>query len=242
MREETFGPVIALVPFDNQNDVVAKINASEFGLSASVWSKDLARADNVARALEVGAVSINNVMLTEGNPALPFGGCKQSGFGRVKGVEGLRALVRSKAIIVDKQTSKIEANWFPYTRLKYRIFDQFIKALSSRGWRKWFGFARHGLQLESVAQKRRDEIWPFLEGNFDKFVNCTFLAKLINNWLQGRQQARLRVAVLSSSTEKVREKASWKGPSQGWILFRGKSAVPCFYLIWFAANLLQKRP
>lgn len=158
IREETFGPVIALVPFDNQNDVVAKINVSEFGLSASVWSKDLSRADNVARALEVGAVSINNVMLTEGNPALPFGGCKQSGFGRVKGVEGLRALVRSKAIIVDKQTSKIEANWYPYTRLKYRIFDQFIKALSSRGWRKWFGFARHGLQLESVAQKRRDEI------------------------------------------------------------------------------------
>jgi acyl-CoA reductase-like NAD-dependent aldehyde dehydrogenase len=158
MREETFGPVIVLLPFDNQNEVIEKINATEFGLSASVWSKDLERADTVARALEVGAVSINNVMLTEGNPALPFGGCKQSGFGRVKGAEGLRSMVRSKAIIVDKQSAKIEANWYPYTRVKYKIFDQFIQALSSIGWRKWIGFARFGIRLESLSQKRRDEL------------------------------------------------------------------------------------
>ncbi|UZE96608.1 aldehyde dehydrogenase family protein [Alkalimarinus alittae] len=155
LSQETFGPVITISAFSSEQEVIAESNNTEFGLSASVWSKDLKRGDRVARALEVGAVSINNVMLTEGNPALPFGGTKQSGFGRVKGAEGLLGMTQSKAILVDTQSAKIEANWYPYTRAKYALFSQFIDALFGKGLQKWVRFAISGIKLESESQKPR---------------------------------------------------------------------------------------
>lgn len=94
-------------------------------------------------------------MLTEGNPALPFGGTKQSGFGRVKGAEGLLGMTQSKAILVDGQSAKIEANWYPYTRAKYTLFSQFIEALFGKGLQKWVKFAISGIKLESESQKPR---------------------------------------------------------------------------------------
>lgn len=154
-QDETFGPVLVVSVFDHEEDAIALANAGPYGLSASVWSKDLVRADRVARALDVGAVSVNNVMLTEGNPNLPFGGAKQSGFGRVKGAEGLRGMARSKAVIIDKQSAKIEANWYPYTQAKYQLFRQFIGALFGKGWQRWIRFAVSGTRLESEAQKPR---------------------------------------------------------------------------------------
>ncbi len=155
IQEETFGPVLPVIPFTDEDEVITHCNNSEFGLSASVWSKDLKRADRVARAIEVGAVSINNVMLTEGNPALPFGGTKNSGFGRSKGAEGLLSFTRSKSVLFDKQSKKIEANWYPYTQKKYELFQGLISALFNRT-ASWLArFAVAGIALESEAQKKR---------------------------------------------------------------------------------------
>lgn len=157
MHSETFGPVMTLHVFDDERELIERCNASEFGLSASVWSKDLTRAKRVAEQLDVGAVSINNVMLTEGNPNLPFGGTKQSGFGRVKGAEGLLGMTYSKAILIDKQSKNIEANWYPYTRQKYQLFDKLMAALYGKGLKRWLDFAKVGLTLESFSQKKRGE-------------------------------------------------------------------------------------
>ncbi|MCL1127216.1 aldehyde dehydrogenase family protein [Shewanella surugensis] len=157
MHSETFGPVMTLHAFDDERELIERCNASEFGLSASVWSKDLTRAKRVAKQLEVGAVSINNVMLTEGNPNLPFGGTKQSGFGRVKGSEGLLGMTYSKAILIDKQSKNIEANWYPYTRQKYQLFDKLMMAMYGTGLKRWLDFAKVGLKLESFSQKKRGE-------------------------------------------------------------------------------------
>lgn len=154
MQEETFGPVIVVLPFATEDEAINTINSSIFALSASVWSKDIARAKRVAAALRCGAVSINNVMLTEGNPALPFGGVGESGAGRVKGVEGLRGMARSKAILIDKQSKKIEANWFPYTAEKYGLFQQLIAAMAG-GAKALARFAITGTKLEATAQKPR---------------------------------------------------------------------------------------
>ena len=160
-QEENFGPILPLYPFSSEAQAVDLANDPEYGLSASVWSKDLARADRVARAICTGNVSINNVMLTEGNHALPFGGVNKSGFGRYKGEFGFYAFTNIKAVLVDRDSGKMEANWFPYTPKKYRIFSDLTRALYSPG--RVSGLIKgavHGLRLETytakLAKKGRD--------------------------------------------------------------------------------------
>jgi acyl-CoA reductase-like NAD-dependent aldehyde dehydrogenase len=152
--EENFGPLLPLYSFSSEAQAIALANDPEYGLSASVWSKDIKRADRVARNIYTGNVSINNVMLTEGNHALPFGGVNKSGFGRFKGEFGFYAFTNVKAILIDKDSAKMEANWFPYTTKKYRIFSDLTRALYSPG--KISGLIKgaiHGLRLETYVGK-----------------------------------------------------------------------------------------
>ena len=79
-REEVFGPVLAVIPFDTEEEAVSMANDSIYALAASVWSDDLNRAHRVAKALKAGTVSVNTVDALD--PVTPFGGAKQSGFGR----------------------------------------------------------------------------------------------------------------------------------------------------------------
>lgn len=155
VREETFGPVLPVMKFSSEEEVIREANDSSYGLGASVWSKDLSRAKRVAHALEVGNVSINNVMLTEGNAALPFGGVKNSGFGRYKGEIGLLSFTNIKSVLIDKQSGKIEANWYPYTRRKYELFRKLLGALFTPKLTRFIRIAIAGLKLESEAQKKR---------------------------------------------------------------------------------------
>jgi len=97
-KEEIFGPVMLILQFDNDNDVITQANATEYGLGCTIWSKNTARAESVARRIVSGMCVINdygfNYMLQD----LPFGGCKVSGFGHFNGPEGLRSLCRIKSI------------------------------------------------------------------------------------------------------------------------------------------------
>jgi gamma-glutamyl-gamma-aminobutyraldehyde dehydrogenase len=79
-REEIFGPVLAVLRFDSEAEAIAMANDSIYGLAAAVWTDQLQRAHRVARALRAGTVSVNTVDALD--PGVPFGGCKQSGFGR----------------------------------------------------------------------------------------------------------------------------------------------------------------
>lgn len=152
-HKETFGPVLPLFKFSSESEVIRRANDSEFGLTASVWSKDLDRARRVAHALRAGGVSINNVMGTESNPALPFGGVKNSGFGRYKGELGLHTFCNVKSVLLDKDSAKIEANWYPYTKEKYRLFDDMTKYRFSPGIESFVRFLLTALKLESYAGK-----------------------------------------------------------------------------------------
>ena len=152
--EETFGPVLPLIKFSSEEEVIELANDSEYGLSASVWSKDMKRAERVAGALKVGNVAINNHMLTEANPALPFGGIKDSGFGRYKGDFGLHTFSNIKSIIIGPNNKVIEPHWYPFTKSKFDTFPKLMSAFFARP-RKWIQFALVGMKLDSMGNKEK---------------------------------------------------------------------------------------
>ena len=95
-REETFGPVAPITVVENESEAIRLANDIEFGLGASIWTKDLEKADKMSRRIESGIVSVNNVVLSD--PRIPFGGVKHSGFGRELSRYGMLEFVNIKAV------------------------------------------------------------------------------------------------------------------------------------------------
>jgi succinate-semialdehyde dehydrogenase / glutarate-semialdehyde dehydrogenase len=98
-REEVFGPVAGVIPFTDEDEVVAAANDTEYGLSAYVYTRDLARGLAVAERLESGMVAVNRGLVSD--PAAPFGGVKQSGLGREGGHDGLLEFTEPKYIALN---------------------------------------------------------------------------------------------------------------------------------------------
>ncbi|MBX3422661.1 MAG: aldehyde dehydrogenase family protein [Pirellulaceae bacterium] len=153
-REETFGPVVAVMRFSTEQEAIRLANESSYGLGASVWSRDLVRAVRVAKALKTGNVSINNHMITQANPWLPFGGVKHSGFGRLKGEHGLLGFCNVKSIGIDKQGSKIDSHWYPFTKEKYQLMSNMLKHYFGRR-RSWIRFLASALRMDSMGKKQK---------------------------------------------------------------------------------------
>ncbi|WNQ10028.1 aldehyde dehydrogenase family protein [Paenibacillus aurantius] len=131
MQEETFAPVLPVMTFREEREAVRLANAVPYGLSASVFTKDRKRALRLARELETGSCSINNVIVPVSDVRLPFGGMKGSGFGRIRGREGLLAFCRTKTITRERGLAKSAVNWFPYRETAF----PYMKAWLSR----WYG-------------------------------------------------------------------------------------------------------
>ncbi len=155
MTEETFGPVIPVMRFETEEEAIALANDSVYGLGGSVWSKDIKRARRAASAIKTGNLSINNHMLNEGNPNLPFGGIKNSGFGRYKGEAGLLTFSNAKSVLVDADGSNIDPNWYPFTKGKYKLLSGIVDYLFSDKKRNWLKFALVGLKIDSIGKKEK---------------------------------------------------------------------------------------
>ena len=97
-REEVFGPVAALIPFEDEAEAVRLANETPYGLSGSIWTRDGARALRVVRAIEAGVLSVNSN--TSVRVATPFGGFKQSGFGRELGMHALEGYSEVKNVFL----------------------------------------------------------------------------------------------------------------------------------------------
>ena len=101
-QEEIFGPVVGVLPYDDEDDAVAIANDSDRGLHGSVWTPDIGHGVAVARRVRTGTYSVNGLAL---DPAVPFGGVKQSGLGREMGPEGLAAYQELRTITVPAGTT-----------------------------------------------------------------------------------------------------------------------------------------
>jgi acyl-CoA reductase-like NAD-dependent aldehyde dehydrogenase len=127
MREETFGPVMVLCRVQDEHEAVAVANSTGYGLSSSVFSKDHAKARRIADRIDAGMAAINEFGgMTYMAQDLTFGGVKQSGFGRMNGREGLRAMCNVKAVLDDRVPLHFANKLFP---VGPRDFDRIKGAL-----------------------------------------------------------------------------------------------------------------
>jgi acyl-CoA reductase-like NAD-dependent aldehyde dehydrogenase len=122
VRDETFGPVLAIVRVAGAADAVRRTNESRYGLGASIWTRDIARGRRLAERLEVGVVTINNHAFSGAVPALPWSGTRETGFGVANSAHSLAAFVRPRATIVDRASAP-ELFWMPYDETLWKLGD-----------------------------------------------------------------------------------------------------------------------
>jgi len=126
-----FGPVVLIRGVPDDKSAILAANFGPFGLSASVWGRDLRRAEAVALRLEAGSVAVNEAVTTSAHAAAPFGGTKASGHGRVRGVVGLRELAEPRVIHV-RNPGGFRPHLFPYSGRMLKIFSIYRRIFHPR--------------------------------------------------------------------------------------------------------------
>jgi len=134
MREETFGPVLAIMRYNTDEEAIRLANDSDLGLTGSVWSNSPKRADDIARQINAGAVNINDHMMSHGMAETPWGGFKNSGLGRTHGKLGFDEMTQPKVIVRDILPFRRRNMWWhPFDRKAYEGFLGIIKFRFGKG-------------------------------------------------------------------------------------------------------------
>jgi acyl-CoA reductase-like NAD-dependent aldehyde dehydrogenase len=131
MREETFGPVLPIMAVPSLDEAIRLANDSDFGLTASGWTRDPETARRLERELQAGVVTINDCVYSYGEPTAPWGGVKQSGIGRTHGTSGLREMVQVK-YVAREFGGGADLWWYPYGAEFHRFMTTANRALHAR--------------------------------------------------------------------------------------------------------------
>jgi acyl-CoA reductase-like NAD-dependent aldehyde dehydrogenase len=133
MREETFGPVLPMMTCVDDDEAVRLANDSEYGLAASVWTRDRKRGERLARRIHAGTVMVNDVISCFGISEAPHGGVKASGVGRTHGRFGLDEMVRVKYLDMDRMPGMKKVWWHGYGESFRRQMEGFLDMQFARG-------------------------------------------------------------------------------------------------------------
>ncbi len=138
MRDETFGPTIPVMKVADEEEAIRLANDSQYGLSATVWTKDIARGRDIAHRLEVGAVNINDAYSNLFCFPLPHGGWKSSGLGtRLGGPQGIRKYCRQQAITTPRvPRMENQLLWYPYSQRRVRTVAALLRLFVARDVRR----------------------------------------------------------------------------------------------------------
>jgi acyl-CoA reductase-like NAD-dependent aldehyde dehydrogenase len=133
MTEETFGPTVPIMKVADAEEAIRLANDSTYGLGASVWTKDTARGEQIARRIESGYACVNDANVNYFAYELPMGGWKSSGLGVRHGAGGIRKYTRQQAILVTRVAMKRDVHFFPYTARTTKLLGRLTKLLYGRG-------------------------------------------------------------------------------------------------------------
>jgi acyl-CoA reductase-like NAD-dependent aldehyde dehydrogenase len=133
MTKETFGPTIPIMKVRDADEALALANDSDYGLQASVWTKDTARGEQIASRIDSGVANVNEHLISYVALELPMGGWKDSGLGTRHGEEGIRKYARQQASVVTRFGLRREIFMFPYSKRSAGLIGRFLKLVYGRG-------------------------------------------------------------------------------------------------------------
>ena len=124
VNEETFGPVMSIRPFSNEDELIQKIHKTGYGLSSSIFGSNKKRINQIIKRIKTGNVNVNDVMTSYAIPTLPYGGEGISGLGKQHGIEGLRSLSRVKSVVVNRFNFINEPMWWGRPKIVEKILKK----------------------------------------------------------------------------------------------------------------------